>query len=190
VLYPNSIEFKKPFLESPYLLIDSKTKLALNTVNYYSNQDGFFIRNTLNVFRENEFLEREYKGKISIYSRTKNYYNMYGSSQIKKMGYTKGDYTLKRFNIKNLSIDLADDADASRKLVSAKIFRNIQIGLTILGSGFIITGLATFHSSFENKTNTSDICIATGAGCLLAAIPFGAIRTHKIRKAVNIYSKD
>lgn len=179
-VYPDSFDFFRPRHDPAYFIIDGENVFA-NKVNYFQSAEGFFIRNTHNKHKQDEFLRQEIKGKINIYSITHHYY--YNS--VSKIFYTKENYDLKKFNAPSLLKDLYDNPISKKYLKTAIIFRNFHIGAYILGSGLILASIPFMAKSGE----TAGPLFLSGAGCFIVGIPLGIVKHHKIKKAVRIYNE-
>lgn len=188
-VHRGEIQYKKPFLVAPYVLVNNTHKYKLSNVKAYQTKDGYF-RTVPTILSGEVFARRVEKGRIDLYSRVDIYYNWDTMGSITTTRYDyfiKDKQPLKKANYKNLKVALSDNPESMRYLKEYKILSFVQGGLAITCIGLFIAGI----SQIEDDGLTS-----TGKGLMVGAVLVGNlswiphfIRPEKIEQAIKTYNK-
>ena len=193
------IEYKKPFLGSPYILLDDSIEYKIENILLFQSNDGYFRKVDKN---RNEFAQRVMEGKIDLYRETSMYFtpgNVVstqtpgGTQTMYTPGYTSSvdyDYFSKdggeilEASYSNLLSALSDNNESIKHLKTYNTLNVVQWILVGSGIGLLIAGLAT---SSKEELNTG-LMITGGVVALLAWIPH-LIGKSEYRKAIEVYNQ-
>lgn len=75
VIKAKTLEIKSPFLAGSYLLVDGTVKHKANTVRFYRDLNGYFLNATTSNNSKEQFYQREFEGKLSLYSKISTSYS-------------------------------------------------------------------------------------------------------------------
>jgi hypothetical protein len=192
------VEYEKPFLGSPYILLDDSIEYQLDKVQLYQNDDGYFCR--VNN-RTNDFAERIMKGKITLYRESITYFSPGQSMSFQTPGgthsfytagsfssmdfdyFSKGDGDIVEASYSNLYSALSDNEISLRHLKTFNTLNYVQWGLIGGGIALLLTGVAT---SSKDKPNFG-LMIVGGVLGLSSWIPH-FIAKSEYKKAIEVYN--
>ena len=189
------VRYVNPPFKRPYLLVDSESRFQLSIVKSYQNEKGFFLKGSLPPYGEIGFAKRVLKGEVSVYEKTTVTYmtGPYAYGGVYRSDYyTKGNSGLKKVNLRELAIDLSDNAASMKHLKKAKntgVIQNIFYGL---GAACIVYGIASFanqdHSQVDNRPNFPPALIAAPI-CLLIPLPLNVTKKDHLNNAIILYNE-
>jgi|GEM_PF-493779 hypothetical protein len=210
IIYGNNIEYKTPFLGTPYLKVDGK-EYEPSIVKFYKCENGFFANVQDVGFSFNpKFTERIRRGRVNLYETVKNnytpmmytsggmYHGGYSSVTIKNY-YNSGFGPLKKANYKNLKVDLASDPESMLHLKKVKNIRNTQLILGITGGALIIAGFATLINKTKDWDGSNNqpepnvtgctIMLGAGAGLVFASGLLTFAKPKHLDRAIEAYNR-
>ncbi|MFN5416023.1 MAG: hypothetical protein ACK5B9_03130 [Flavobacteriia bacterium] len=207
IVYPKTLEYRKPELRDPYLFVDS-AKVKMDGIQFFKSNDGFFAK------YEDDFVKANVKGKINFYSYTSNSSNLlirylvlsnansYNSLPFLKNAaesakyifpgalYNKGFDELAKANFKNLSVSLADNQSSMKML--HKYRKSVIREMVFYPLGAILCSTATYIAFHQDVTNENGFPVFLTANIGFGFLVAGAINTitkrKKIVKAIRIYN--
>lgn len=189
------IRYVNPPFKSPYLLVDNRSKLQLSKVKSYQNEKGFFLRGSLPPQGEIGFAKRISKGEVSTYEKTTTTYmsGPYSYGGVHRNDYyTKGKSGLRKINIRNLTVDLSDNAASLSHLKKAKNIGMIQNVFYGLGAACIVYGIASFASQDSPQVDDGPSfppTLIAAPVLFLIPLPLNFTKKDHLKSAIRIYNE-
>lgn len=216
-IYANRIQQKSPLFKGDYFLLDDTLRLPTNSIKYYQNRDGFYVR--LGDPRgQSVFAKRVISGRISKYYTTVMDYRdpfMYGRPY--GMGYggmgmgyggmwspwgmgggsrrlyffSKDGSELVDYNVRNLREAVADNQGSLTMIRQYQTSRVVETGLSIVGVGLLVYGM---NKSIQQNPYTGNVqfnlspLVYVGAGALGAPILMRLFKKDKLTQAIELYN--
>lgn len=215
-LYARKIQMKSPLFKGDFFLLDDSLRIPTNSIKYYQNREGFFVR-VGDITGRNAFAKRVMDGRISKYYTTVNAYNdpyywggggmyrgMYGSpyGMYGPMGmgqgmmnsrriyfFTKDDGPMQEYNVRNLSDAVADNAGSMQSLRQYRTSRIVETGLSVVGAGLLVYGLSNsvVQTQFGPQFKMSPVAYA-GIGVSVAPLLMRLFKKDKLEEAIELYN--
>ncbi len=208
------VETKQPIFGKPFLLLDGQQRFDLNTISYYSDETGHYVRTVLPGRSTREAtLRRDRVGRISLYSITNTQYagnSPYGYSPygFGRYGYggmggfggpmyrtTKTEYfskdngPIEDLNLRNLSIATADFAASRGLLEQARKYQTYSTLSYIAAGGIIAAGMfSTFNNSSGGRASISPLVYA-GMPLFIVPLIMQGKQQRNIRQAISLYNR-
>jgi len=211
VIKAKTLEVKSPFLAGSYLLVNGEQKHKANTVKFYRDLNGYYLNATTQNNSTEQFYQREFEGKLSLYSKISNTYNPsfgMGGFGGGGMGYGYGgnigsnkaefiqkgsESKLVNLNYKNLYDATKENEDCQPLLKQIKNIRTFSAISYGTGAALIIAGLAQTLNKNEQSGPPPypDTSIKFSPllfiGAAVAIIPAFATSSKK-KKMLNVIS--
>ncbi len=210
-----TLEIKSPFLASSYLLVDGTEKHKSNTVRFYRDLNGYFLNATTAKNSTEQFYQREFEGKLSLYSKISQTYSPgfgVGGFGAGGMGYgfagslrsNKAEFIQKESESNLLTLNYKNLYDATKDNEECHVLlhqiRNLRTFSTVsygAGAALIIAGIANTISRNEQSgpppyMDTSiKISPLLIAGAIVAIIPTFTIgsKRNKMLNVISIYNQ-
>ena len=194
------VEYKSPFLGTPYILMDDSKEYSFDDILLYQNEEGYFRRVDST---DNYFAERIVEGKIDLYKKTFDFYSPGyvmstpgpGGMSISTFGggysysiefdyFSKNNGDLLEASYGNLLEALADNNESISHLKTYNTLRYVTYGLIGSGVALLIAGLAT---STKEKPNFG-LMIVGGVVGLSSWIPH-LIGKDEYNQAIEVYNR-
>ena len=208
-VYAKRVQLKNPFLKGSYFLLDDSLRFPLNSVKYYQNDNGYFLRIS-NPYDRDDFAKRTISGRISKYYVSKTFYNnMYGPyggyggygyggfggygwgmpSSRNIYFFTKDDGELQNYSYANLREALADNPGSVELLNKYQRGKYIDTGISIAGAAILIYGMSQTFKNYQNQgTGGVHPTVYVGAGVISLPWLTGLFKKDKITQAVELYN--
>lgn len=216
IIKAKTLEIKSPFLAGSYLLVNGSIKHPAKTVRFYRDLNGYFLNATTSNNSQEQFYQREFEGKLSLYSKLSTSYSPgfgvgtggFGTG----MGYGYGagfgggvrsnkaefiqkesESNLQTLNYKNLYNATKDHEECLVLLNQLKKLRTFSTITYSAGAALIIAGIANTINRNEQTgpppyPDTSlKISPLLIAGAVVAIIPTFTI-SSKRKKMLNVIS--
>jgi hypothetical protein len=215
-IYANKIQMKSPLFKGDFFLLDDSLRYPTNSIKYYQNRDGFFVR-VGDVTGRNAFAKRIMNGRIAKYYTTVSAYNdpyfwggggmygrpygmyspygMYGPYGAGGMSsrriyfFSKDDGPLQEFNLNNLTEAMADNAGSMQSLRQYRTSRLIETGLSVVGAGLLVYGMS---QSVEQTPAGPRLAISpaayAGIGVSVAPLLMRLFKKDKLNEAIELYN--
>jgi hypothetical protein len=178
------------------LSLNDTTRVEIKEILAFQNADGYFVR----VPKSTMLLKRVKQGKVDLFSKTVNQYQMGTSYSFSTPGgmvtHTSPGYfataSIEYFSKDNLPVEevtysslrnaLADNSESMRILDQYRTLNYIKYGVGVVGLGIVVAGLTA-------KDGPSKNTILTGAVIMnLAWIP-SIMQGGKLDEAINVYNR-
>ncbi len=202
VIHGESVRMAPDFSGYWQLRVDSR-RLPLESVKFFSNDEGFFANTRRLGLGNNIIAERVVEGKVNLfreitynalhYSEFRDYSAIRSSPMTGQTYYNKGFDNLKRTNYRNLNVDLADNVksmdllQAYRKKRSTGTKLYVVAGvLATIGSAFILTD--PISDGYKNFTIGS-ILLGSSMGSAVAGYFIGESASSRLEDAVDAYNR-
>lgn len=212
-IYASKIRMKSPLFKGDFFLLDDSLRYPTNSIKYYQNRDGFFVR-VGDVTGRNAFAKRIMDGRISKYYTTVSAYQdpyfwgnpyyggrYYGSRYGYGMPYNSGMSSrriyffskdggeLQDFNVNNLQEAMADNPASLETLRRYRQSRVIETGLSLVGAGLLAYGLSQSftQTSYGAQFSASPLLYA-GVGVSVIPIVTRLFKKDKITQAIELYN--
>lgn len=216
IIKAKTLDVKSPFLAGSYLLVDGTVKHLANTVRFYRDLNGYFLNATTSKNSKEQFYQREFEGKLSLYSKISTSYNpgfgvgtgSFGTG----IGYGYGvgfgggvrsnkaefiqkesESNLQALNYKNLYNATKDNEECYILLNQIKNLRTFSTITYGAGAALIIAGIANTINRNEQTgpppypDTSTKISPLLIAGAIVAIIPTFTI-SSKRKKMLNVIS--
>ncbi|SMB88676.1 hypothetical protein SAMN00120144_3460 [Hymenobacter roseosalivarius DSM 11622] len=207
------VETKQPIFGKAFLLLDGQQRFDLNTVSYYDDETGHYVRTVLPGRSTREAtLRRDRVGRISLYSITNNQYAGNGPYGYSPYGYgrygnggfggfggpmyrtTKTEYfskdngPIEDLNLRNLTIATSDFAASRGLLEQARKYQTYSTLSYVAAGGLVAAGL---FSSFGRSNGGPSISPLVYAGMPLLIVPLimQGKQQRNIRQAITLYNR-
>ena len=210
-VYAKRVQLKNPFLKGSYFLLDDTLRYPLNSVKYYQNDNGYFLRIS-NPYDRDDFAKRTISGRISKYYVSKTYYNnMYGPyggyggygyggfggygwgmpSSRNIYFFTKDDGELQSYNFNNLREALADNPGSVQLLNQYRKGKYVETGVSIAGAAILLYGMSQTFKNYQNSQGQGgSVAPTVYVGAAVISLPWitGLFKKDKITQAVELYN--
>lgn len=213
-IHANKIQMKSPLFKGDFFLVDDSLRYPTNSIKYYQNKEGFFVR-VGDMSGRNAFAKRIMNGRISKYYTTVSAYNdpyfwgggmygrpygmyspygMYGPggmgmSSRRIYFFSKDDGPLQDFNVRNLADAMADNAGSMQSLKQYRTSRLVETGLSIVGAGLLVYGMS---QSVEQTPAGPRFAISpiayAGIGVSAAPLLMRLFKKDKLNEAIELYN--
>lgn len=212
VIKAKTLEVKSPFLAGAYLLVNGEEKYKATRVKFYRDLNGYFLNATTPNNPKEQFYQREFEGKISLYSKISQTYSpgFGGSADTYGTGFggtirsNKAEFIQKgsesnlvNLNYKNLYNATKENEDCQVLLKQIKNIRTFSAISYGAGAALIIAGLV--HTINKNEQSGPppypDTSIKFSplliAGAVVAIIPTFTNRSkrNKMLNVISIYNQ-
>ncbi|ADY53447.1 hypothetical protein Pedsa_2908 [Pseudopedobacter saltans DSM 12145] len=216
IIKAKTLELKSPLLAESYLLVNETEKYKTNTVKFYRDLEGYFINASVDNSNE-RFYKREFKGKISLYSKTYSSYNqsglgmggfggntggmMYvgGVTTTNKVEFIqKGDRGgLEKLNYNNLYAAANNNVECVELLRKIKNLRTFSTISYSAGGALILSGIIHTVNLNENsgpppypdkKIRFSPLLFAGLGAIVVPSFTIGS-KKKKMLKVISIYNQ-
>lgn len=193
------VEYKSPFLGTPFLLMNDSTGYQLEQVQSYQNEKGYFCRVDKDKGR---FVRRVIRGNIDLYRETATFFfpgssmsysTPAGTQYIITPGghsttdfdyFSKGDGEILEASYDNLLSALSDKEESVDHLKTYHTLKYVSYGLIGGGLGLLVAGLAT-----SSKDNLNTGLVVTGVVVAVSSwIPY-LIGGSEYEKAISTYNR-
>jgi hypothetical protein len=219
VIQAKTLEIKSPFLAGSYLLVDGTVKHKANTVRFYRDLNGYFLNATTSNNSKEQFYQREFEGKLSLYSKISASYSPGFGVGVGGMG-TRGGFggvgfgggvrankaefiqkgtenNLETLNYKNLYHATKDNEECEvllKQINNLRTFSTIGYGA---GAALIIAGIANTINKNEQsgpppyRDTSIKISPLLIAGAVVAIIPTftTGAKRKKMLNVISIYNQ-
>ncbi len=208
IKYAKRVSYKKPFLGTGYLLVDS-VKYKTNEVKFYKNMTGFHANTAFYPgLSTGGFAERIAKGKINLFNKEVSTYNpgfMGPNGMMTGGGYYGGSIQyynkefgpLKRAKYRYLVEDLQDNDSSMAFLTKHKKRRNTSTAFFIAGATVALVGLVGFIKKTDNidptpnpDTTGNTILMGAGVGTMLVGSVIVMSGPDLIQDAIHEYNNE
>ncbi|MGY2133503.1 hypothetical protein ACW9KT_14840 [Hymenobacter sp. HD11105] len=207
------VETKQPVFGKPFLLLDGQQRIDMNTVSYYQDESGHYVRTTLPGRSSREVtLRRDRVGRISLYSITSTQYagNGYGYNPygFGRYGYggmggfggpmyrtTKNEYfskdngPIEDLNLRNLSVATSDYAASRGLMDQARKYQTYSTLSYIAAGGIMAVGVfSSLSNSGGGRANISPLVYA-GMPLFIVPLVMQGKQQRNIRQAISLYNR-
>ncbi|TKC04632.1 hypothetical protein FA048_19420 [Pedobacter polaris] len=207
-IYAQKIRLRPDFNGSWTLRADSR-RIPVQQVKFFNNEDGFFANTKkLQFYGETSFAERIISGKVNLYQEVvynpiafeADYYRFKDrkyQSVGAKMYYNKGISDMKKINYKNLSLDMADNAQSLDLLKSYRKSKRTGIIMYVAAGAAIVAGTIKIltennvgDANFSvNGNNSSFILWGLGGGLVAGGYFIEKSGYRNIERAIETYNR-
>ncbi len=188
------IDTEQPFLGGPVLVLDGKQRFDLNTVRYYEDGTGFYVRAMLSDRSKHEkTLRLNALGRIKSYCITESHYNGFDRFSVyynvsNALYFTKDDGPIKSLNLRNLLLSTTENPASTNLLLKTRRQQAYSTICYIAGGSLLLAGLvATVDPNSDSKPAISPLVYG---GLPLIAIPLliGSKKEENIQQAIVDYN--